>query len=56
MILLSVREVARQLGLATKTVRKLIRSGSLRGVRIGRAWRVDKSDLELFVERRRTLT
>jgi excisionase family DNA binding protein len=54
MILLSVREVASQLGLAAKTVRKLIRTGSLRAVRIGRAWRVDQCDLELFVERRRT--
>ena len=54
MILLSVREVASQLGLAPKTVRKLIRTGSLRGVRIGRTWRVGKSDLDLFVERRRT--
>jgi excisionase family DNA binding protein len=54
MILLSVREVASELGFAPKTVRKLIKTGLLRGVRIGRAWRVDKNDLELFVARRRT--
>ena len=35
MNLLTIREAADQLGLAPKTVRKLIRSGQLRGVRLG---------------------
>jgi excisionase family DNA binding protein len=54
MQLLTVRETARQLAVAPKTVRKLIKIGSLRGIRIGREWRVDQDDLDLFVKRRRT--
>ena len=53
MNLLSVREAASQLGFAPKTVRKLIKTCSLLGVRIGREWRVDRDDLYLFVARRR---
>jgi len=54
MNLLSVREAASQLGFAPKTVRKFIKTGQLRGARIGREWRVDQDDLDLFVARRRT--
>ncbi|MBZ5698674.1 MAG: helix-turn-helix domain-containing protein [Acidobacteriia bacterium] len=54
MKLLTVREAAKQLALAPKTVRKLIKTGSLRGVRVGRLWRVDQDELDLFVYRRRT--
>jgi excisionase family DNA binding protein len=50
MKLLTVRETAKQLGLASKTVRELIKCGSLRGVRIGRLWRVDQDDLAFFVD------
>ena len=52
MNLLTVREAAEQLGCAPKTVRKLIRAGALRGVRLGREWRVDQDQLDLFVKRR----
>jgi excisionase family DNA binding protein len=55
MNLLSMREAASQLGFAPKPMRKLIRAGPLRGVRIGRKWRVDQDDLDLFVVRRRTI-
>ncbi len=54
MNLLTIREVADQLGLAPKTVRKLIHGGQLRGVRLGRQWRVDEDELDLFVKRRIT--
>ena len=50
--LLTIRAAAAQLGYAPKTVRKFIHSGQLRGVRIGREWRVDQDELALFVKRR----
>jgi len=53
-MLLKILEVAAELGLAPKTIRKLIASGQLRGVRIGRQWRVDEDELTLFVKRRTT--
>jgi excisionase family DNA binding protein len=53
-MLLKILEVAAELGLAPKTIRALIKRGDLRGVRIGRLWRVDRDDLDLFIARRRT--
>ncbi len=53
-MLLKILEVAAELGLAPKTIRVLIKRGELRGIRIGRVWRVDQDDLDLFVKRRRT--
>jgi excisionase family DNA binding protein len=53
-MLLKILEVAAELGLAPKTIRALIKRGDLRGVRIGRVWRVDRDDLDLFLKRRRT--
>jgi len=54
MRLLTIREVAAQLGCSTKTVRRLITSGTLRAVRLGRDWRIDDLDLRAFIEMRRT--
>jgi excisionase family DNA binding protein len=50
--LLTIRDAAAQLGFAPKTVRRFIHSGQLHGVRIGREWRVDQDELNLFVKRR----
>ena len=52
-MLLKILQVAAELGLAPKTIRALIKRGELRGVRLGRQWRVDQDDLDLFVQRRR---
>lgn len=52
MNLLTIREAADQLGLAPKTVRKLILSGQLRGIKLGREYRVDQDELDVFVLRR----
>jgi excisionase family DNA binding protein len=53
-MLLKLLQVATELGLAPKTVRKLIHSGQLRAVRSGRQWRVDSDELALFIRRRTT--
>lgn len=52
MNLLTIREAADQLGLAPKTVRKLILSRQLRGIKLGREYRVDQDELDVFVRRR----
>ncbi|MDA8218568.1 MAG: helix-turn-helix domain-containing protein [Dehalococcoidales bacterium] len=46
--LLTVPEVARHLGLHTQTVYRLLSSGNLKGVRIGRVWRVRRQSVEAF--------
>lgn len=51
--LVSVRDVARRLGVHPETVRRLIHDGRLRAVRVGRVLRVDPSDLDGFLARQR---
>ena len=53
-MLLRILQVAAELGLAPKTIRALIKRGELRGVRLGRQWRVDSDELALFIRRRTT--
>jgi len=52
MNLLTISEVAIRLGLAPKTVRKWIRDGKIKAVRLGRQWRVDDEILDLFIRHR----
>ena len=54
MKLLTIHDTAKQLALAPKTVRRWVKEGKLRGVWLGREWRVDEDDLAVFVARRRT--
>ena len=54
MKLLTVRDTAKQLALAPKTVRRWIIEGTIRGVKLGRHWRIDSDDLAVFIARRRT--
>jgi excisionase family DNA binding protein len=44
-IMLSVEQVAEQLGLHVRTVRAYLRSGRLKGVRIGKQYRIAREDL-----------
>ena len=43
--LLSVEQVAAQLGLHVRTVRAYLRSGRLKGIRIGKQYRIAREDL-----------
>jgi len=52
-MLLKILQVAMELGLAPKTIRKYILAGELRAIRLGRQWRADSDDLALFIEKRR---
>jgi excisionase family DNA binding protein len=46
--LLSVFDIASRLNLHVKTVRSYVRDGRLKGVRIGKSYRILRSDLEAF--------
>ena len=44
--LLRVDETARLLRLSERTIRRLVATGELPGVRVGRQWRIATSDLD----------
>ena len=48
----SVEEVASILQVHIDTVRRYIKSGALRAAKIGKAYRVQESDLQAFIEAR----
>jgi excisionase family DNA binding protein len=48
--LYTVKEVASKLKVSERAVLDWLRAGQLRGLRVGRAWRVKESDLEAFLE------
>lgn len=52
-MLLRIPEVAAELGLGRSSVYQLIQAGELPVVRIGRAVRVSRADLEAWVDQRR---
>lgn len=47
-------EVLEYLKVNSRTIYRLIRSGSLPAVRVGRQWRFRQSDLEAWLEERRS--
>lgn len=47
--LLSPEEVAERFKLKPKTVREWLRTGKLRGVKVGRLWRIEEKALEEFL-------
>jgi excisionase family DNA binding protein len=49
--LYSVEQVSDLLGLHVRTVRNYLRDGRLKGVRIGKQYRVSRADLEVFTGR-----
>jgi excisionase family DNA binding protein len=52
--LLEVAHVAHRLSASQEFVRRLIRDGKLKAVRLGKRWRVDPVDLEAFINKQRT--
>lgn len=51
--LLTPEEAADRLNVSPMTVRKWLRSGKLRGVKVSVLWRVRESDLDAFIEEKR---
>jgi excisionase family DNA binding protein len=57
--LLTVEEAAERLRFSTETIRRMLRDGRLRGIRMGSTragWRVTESDLAAFIQNRITAT
>lgn len=50
--LLTVREVAEAIRVSNMTVYRLIRSGALQAVRVGRSFRIRPSDVDGFLDAR----
>jgi excisionase family DNA binding protein len=51
--LISVRDVANQLGVHPETIRRLIHDGRLDAVRVGRVLRIHRAAVESFLARQR---
>jgi len=49
--LLTPEEVAKRLSVPERRVFIWLRSGYLPGIKIGKEWRVDRAELEAFIER-----
>ncbi len=47
--LLTPEEAAERMAVSPKTLRDWLRSGELRGVKVGKLWRVRPADLEAFI-------
>ena len=48
--LLTPEEVAKKLAVSVKSVRNWLRQGKLKGIKVGRLWRIRESDLEEFLK------
>ena len=46
-------EVARRLTISRAAAYRLVRSGQLRGIRVGQTWRVLRADFDAYLEERR---
>jgi excisionase family DNA binding protein len=53
---LTTEEVLAYLKVTPRTIYRLIRTGELPAIRIGRQWRFRRSDLEAFVDRQRAVS
>jgi len=54
--LLKPEEVAEKLGVSPQTVRKWLAKGYLKGIRVGKLWRVSEEDLKKFLYPEKTET
>jgi excisionase family DNA binding protein len=53
---LTTEEVLAYLNVTPRTIYRLIRTGELPAIRVGRQWRFRRSDLDAFVERQRAVS
>ena len=51
--LLTVKDVAKVLLVKPTTIRKWLKAGKLKGMKMGRLWRVRESELEAFLSMER---
>lgn len=48
----TIKQVAEKIQLQEKTVREWLRTGKMKGVKLGRIWRIREQDLIQFLEDR----
>ena len=48
--LLTIQEVAEVLKIAQSTIRRWLNEGKMKGVKLGRQWRVKQSELDRIIE------
>lgn len=53
---LTTEEVLGYLNVTPRTIYRLIRTGELPAIRIGRQWRFQRSDLDAFLDRQRAVS
>jgi excisionase family DNA binding protein len=51
--LLDIKQVQEKLGVSERTIFRLIEKGDLTGFKVGRAWRFEESDIDLYIDRQR---
>ena len=51
--LLTIEQVAEQLTISTRTVRRLMDTGDLKAFRIGKRWRFTQSEIDFYIQRQR---
>jgi len=49
--LLIIEQVAQQLQVSTRTVRRLMDTGELKAFRIGKRWRFTQSEIDYYIKR-----
>ncbi len=54
--ILTLKEVAKYLKLAEKTAYKLAAEGKLPGFKVGGSWRFKQSDIESWIEDKKTIS
>ena len=50
----TIEEVAKHLKLSIRTVRDYVREKKIKGVKVGKEWRVPDSDLQAYIEELKT--
>lgn len=51
--LLNVKQMQDFLGLSERTIFRLLKTGDLKGFKVGREWRFTESDINAYIEKQR---
>lgn len=51
MKLYTVKEISKILNLVEETIRERLRKGELKGLKVGRSWRVKEEDLKNYLDK-----
>lgn len=51
--LITIKAVQDALGISERTAFRLVKSGELKGFKVGREWRFTQADIEAYIDRQR---